>query len=72
MADAPASEQPPASKTSPWATTLLTGAIGLLGVAIGALLQYNVGGSLETEKQRMQIQLSAYADFARAQAACAL
>jgi hypothetical protein len=48
---------------------LLTGAIGLIGVLLGGFIQYYIGGSLETEKQRMQLQLSAYSDFAKAQAA---
>lgn len=59
--------EPP--KTFQWGNAFLTGAIGLIGVALGGLIQYHISGSLETEKQRMQIQLSAYADFAKAQAA---
>jgi hypothetical protein len=42
---------------------------GLIGVLVGGFLQYLYSGSLETEKQRMQIQISAYADYAKAQAA---
>jgi hypothetical protein len=63
------SEPTPTPKTSQWVTGLVTGAIGLIGVALGGFLQYYTGGSLETEKQRMQIQISAYADFAKGQAA---
>jgi hypothetical protein len=55
-----------------WPTSLgpliLTAAFGLAGVLVGGLLVYYFGGSLEVEKQRMQVQLSAYADFAKAQA----
>jgi hypothetical protein len=57
------------AKTSSWGTALLAGIFGLIGVLVGGFLQYLFSGSLETEKQRMQIQLSAYADFAKAQAA---
>jgi hypothetical protein len=47
----------------------LTAVFGLIGVVVGGFLQYYFSSSLETEKQRMQIQLAAYADFAKAQAA---
>ena len=63
---APTSDPP---KTSSWGTALLTAVFGLIGVVAGGFLQYYFSSSLETEKQRMQIQLSAYADFAKAQAA---
>jgi hypothetical protein len=36
---------------------------------IGGFLQYHFSQSLETDKQRMQIQQTAHADFAKAQAA---
>jgi hypothetical protein len=65
----PRPEPTPAPKTSSWGTALLAGAFTLLGVVIGGFLQYLFSGLLETEKQRMQIQISAYADFAKAQAA---
>ena len=58
----------PASKTS-IASLALTGMFGLVGVLLGGLLQYHFGSSRETEQQRLQIQLSAYADLAKAQAA---
>jgi len=41
----------------------------IVGVLLTAVLQYFVGDMLETRKQRLQTQLSAYADFAKAQAA---
>ena len=50
-------------------TALLTALFGLIGVLVGGFIQYRVGEWLETGKQRMQIQLSAHADFAKAQAA---
>jgi hypothetical protein len=45
------------------------GAAGLFGVLVGAAIQYYAGDLLEINKQRLQTQLSAYADFAKAQAA---
>src|SRR5690348_12465925 len=47
---------------------ILTAISGLVGVMVGGLLVYYFGGSQEVEKQRTQIQLSAYADFVKAQA----
>jgi hypothetical protein len=52
-----------------WGSVVLTGIFGVAGVLIGAFLQYGFSSSLETEKQRLQIQLSAYADLAKAEAA---
>jgi hypothetical protein len=70
MTDVPPTTPPPApSKTSSWGIAILTALFGLLGVVVGGFLQYLYSGLLETEKQRMQIELSAYADFAKAQAA---
>ena len=65
---APTTEAAPA-KTSSWPTALLTAVFGLAGVVIGGFLQYHFSQSLETDKQRMQIQQTAHADFAKAQAA---
>lgn len=62
-------EAAPPEKSSSWSTALLTGLFGLIGVGIGGFLQYHFSQSLETEKQRMQIQQTAHADFAKAQAA---
>ena len=59
-------EAAPPAKTSSW---LGTAAFGLAGVVIGGFLQYYFSQSLETDKQRMQIQQAAHADFAKAQAA---
>lgn len=42
-------------------------ATGVLGALLGGLVQYYATRSLETEKQLLQIQLTAYADFARAE-----
>jgi len=50
-------------------TALITAVAGYL---VGSSLEnkkYEFGSSLETQKQYLQIQLSAYADFAKAQAA---
>jgi hypothetical protein len=44
-------------------------AAGVLGALVGGGVQYYATRSLETEKQLLQIQLGAYADFAKAQAA---
>lgn len=55
----------PVSKRS----LLLTGLSGLLGALLGGLVQYVTGTWLETDKQHLQIQMAAYADFAKAQAA---
>jgi hypothetical protein len=65
---APKDEADDMGKTS-GGSALLTGAIGLIGVLLGGFIQYYIGGSIETEKQRMELQLSAYNDFAKAQAA---
>jgi hypothetical protein len=57
---------PRTEKSEPrWGIAILTGVIAL----ITAVLGYLFGSSLETQKQHMQIQLSAYADFAKGQAA---
>ena len=57
-------------------TTKAAGAAGVgsffgsvVGVALTAFGQYFVGDMLETRKQRLQTQLTAYGDFAKAQAA---
>ena len=42
---------------------------GLVGALVGAVLQYYVGDKLETQKQRLQIQITAYSDLAKGQAA---
>lgn len=56
------------AKSSSWSTALLTGLFGLIGVVTGGFLQYYFSQWLETDKQRMQIQQTAHADFAKAQA----
>src|SRR5262249_53473488 len=55
--------------SSSWGTTILTAVSGLIGIVVGGFLTYLYGGSLETDKQRMQIQMAAYADYAKAQTA---
>lgn len=69
MSDPPTAPTTPPKTSSPWGTALLTAVFGLIGVLVGSFLQYLYSGSLESEKQRMQIQISAYADYAKAQAA---
>jgi hypothetical protein len=61
---APKANETPVSKSSGVQTAVLAGLFGLMTATAG----YYFGSSLETKKQRMQIQLSAYADFLKAQA----
>jgi len=69
----PPEQKPREQKSSSWGPTLvsalITALFGLIGVLVGGFLQYLYSGSLETDKQRMQIQIAAHADYAKAQAA---
>ncbi|WP_271627587.1 hypothetical protein [Bradyrhizobium sp. CCBAU 11445] len=47
---------------------IVAGLFTVVGVVIGGSLTYQFGDKLETNKQRLQTQLSAYADLAKGQA----
>lgn len=49
-----------------WIGTIIT---AIIGAVLGSYLAYQFSGPLETKKQRAQIQITAHADFLKAEAA---